>query len=261
MFPSWDLSGNGAMTQAIKADPITTAVLHGALTSAAREMRDTIQRTSLSTVIYEDRDFACGILDAEAGTIAEAPGHTFFMGTLSPGVRRCLDVIPFDRIEPGDVIVTTMPEFTGMHPADVMLFAPIFHAGGIFGFSASKAHLVDLGAKDPYPTDSIDAFQEGLRLPPLKLYRRGELNSDLHAIIMSNSRAPDVIWGDIQALINSSRVGRDTLLRLIEKYGRDVVQCCIRELYDNAERSARAAIREMRAGTWLAEDFLDDNGV
>src|SRR5690606_30364356 len=99
------------------------------------------------------------------------------------------------------------PDFTGSHPADMMLFSPIMHEGAIVGFSASKAHLIDVGAKDPYPTDSTDAYQEGLRIPPSRLYRAGELDPGVSAIIKANSRAPEVIWGDIHAQIAAFRVG------------------------------------------------------
>jgi N-methylhydantoinase B len=249
------------MAIATAVDPITLAVVHNALTTAAREMRDTIQRTSFAPVIYEDRDFACGLLDADGATLAEAPGLTAFMGTLSPCWRRCLETIDRSELAAGDVVIVALPDYTGSHPADMALFAPIFHGDRIFGFTASKAHLIDVGAKDPYPTDSTDAFQEGLRLPPVKLYRRGVLNEEIGGIIRVNSRAPEVIWGDIHAQIAAFRVGERACQRLLDKYGFEVVTGCIAEMYDHAERMARAAIRTMPAGTWSAEDHLDDNGV
>ena len=129
-----------------------------------------------------------------------------------------------DDLEPGDIFITSMPAFTGSHPADMMLWMPIFHRDRLFGFSASKAHLIDVGAKDPYPTDSTDAFQEGLRIPPVKLYRAGVLDQTLASIIKSNSRAPEVVWGDIHAEIASFRTGEQGVLRLLKKYGFDAVQ-------------------------------------
>jgi N-methylhydantoinase B len=249
------------MTTAVAVDPITLAVVHNALTTAAREMRDTIQRTSFSPVIYEDRDFACGLLDANGATMAEAPGLTAFMGTLSPCVRKCLTKFDASTIEPGDIFCVNIPDYTGSHPADFALFSPIFFEGRLFGFAASKAHLVDVGAKDPYPTDSTDAFQEGLRIPPVKLYRKGVLNEELHGIIISNSRAPETIWGDIQSEIASFRVGERACLRLLKKYGFEVVTACVNEFYDHAERMARAAIAKLPAGSWSAEDAMDNNGI
>lgn len=242
-------------------DPITTAVVHNSLLTAAKEMRDTIQRTSFSPVIYEDRDFACGLLDADANTLAEAPGLTAFMGTLSPGIKRSIEERGKEDIQPGDVYCTSIPAFTGSHPADMMLWMPIFHRDRLFGFAASKAHLIDVGAKDPYLTDSTDAFQEGLRIPPVKLYRGGVLDETLAAIIKSNSRAPQTIWGDIHAQIACFRSGEQSVLRLLDKYGFDTVYNCVQEIYDHAERMARDAIRAMPAGTWSAVDYCDDNGI
>lgn len=245
----------------MNADPITLAVVRNFLNATAVEMRDTIQRTSFSPVIYEDRDFACGLLDAEGSTLAEAPGLTLFMGTLSPGVRKCLDLLGAGVVEAGDIFIVGLPDYTGSHPADMMLFAPIFFGERLFGFTGSKAHLIDVGAKDPYPTDSTDAFQEGLRLPPIKLYRRGVLDTNIEGIFRVNSRAPEVIWGDIQSQIASFRTGERACLRLLQKYGFDSVTACTREIYDHSERMARASIRQMPAGTWYAEDHCDDNGV
>jgi N-methylhydantoinase B len=249
------------MNQKSTVDPITIAVVHNTLLAAAREMRDTIQRTSFSPVIYEDRDFACGLLDAEANTLAEAPGLTAFMGTLSPGIKRSFDERGREDLEPGDIFITSMPAFTGSHPADMMLWMPLYFGDRLFGFAASKAHLIDVGAKDPYPTDSTDAFQEGLRIPPVKLYRGGKLDETLASIIKSNSRAPEIIWGDIHSQIACFRTGEQSVLRLVGKYGFDTVYGCINEIYDHAERMARDAIRNMPAGTWTGIDFCDDNGI
>lgn len=249
------------MTVTITVDPITTAVVHNTLLTAAREMRDTIQRTSFSPVIYEDRDFACGLLDADANTLAEAPGLTAFMGTLSPGIKRSFEDLGKEHIQPGDIYCTSIPAFTGSHPADMMLWMPIFYQDRLFGFAASKAHLIDVGAKDPYPTDSTDAFQEGLRIPPVKLYRAGKLDETLAAVIKSNSRAPETIWGDIHSQIACFRSGEQSVIRLLDKYGFDTVYDCIEDIYDHAERMARDAIRKMPAGTWSAVDYCDDNGI
>lgn len=241
--------------------PITIAVVRNYLLAAAREMRDTIQRTAVSPIIYDNRDFNCGLLDHEAGTLAEAPGLTHFMGSLSPGVKRSLTSLPDARLEAGDVFVVAMPDFTGAHPPDTVVFAPIFDDGHLVAFAASKAHLVDLGAKDPYPTDSTDAFQEGLRLPPTKLFAAGILVESVARIIKANSRAPEAIWGDLMAQIAALNVGRRSIEQLMRKYGRETVGDCIQAIYRHSEELTRAAIRKMPAGTFVGTDRMDDNGV
>lgn len=249
------------MTVATKVDPITLTVVHNALTTAAREMRDTIQRSAFSPVIYEDRDFACGLLDSEGGTMAEAPGLTLFMGTLGPCVRKSLEEIGIETVQPGDIFCVSMPAITGSHIADFAFFMPIFFGGLLFGFAASKAHMSDVGAKDPYPTDSTDVFQEGLRLPPVRLYTAGVLNREIRGIIMANSRAPETVWGDVNAEIAGFRVGEAACRRLIEKYGFETITACVSELYERSERVARTAIRALPSGTWSAVDHMDSNGI
>lgn len=244
-----------------KVDPITLAVVRNYLVTTAREMRETVQRTAFSTVIYEDRDFACGILDSEASTVAEAPGLTHFMGALSPGVKECLKYIGKESINPGDIFISTMPNFTGSHPSDATMFYPLFYEDRLFGFAAGKAHLIDIGAMNFYPTNSTDAFQEGLRLPPVKLYKSGELDETIMRIIKENSRAPEVIWGDIHALIAAFRTADASVKALVGKYGSDTVTECVNELFERSEMVARAAIQGMPEGTWTVEDFMDDNGV
>jgi N-methylhydantoinase B len=250
-----------AETAVASVDPITLAVVHNALMATAREMRDTIQRSAFSPVIYEDRDFACGLLDSEGGTMAEAPGLTLFMGTLGPCVRKSLVEIGVETIQAGDVFCVSIPAITGSHIADFAFFMPIFFEGQLFGFAASKAHMSDVGAKDPYPTDSIDAFQEGLRLPPVRLYNAGVLNWELRGIIMANSRAPETVWGDICAEIAGFRVGEAACRRLLEKYGFETITACVAEMYERSERAARAAIRALPSGAWSAIDHMDSNGI
>jgi N-methylhydantoinase B len=242
-------------------NPVTVAVVRNYLLAAAREMRDTIQRTAVSPIIYDNRDFNCGLLDGQAGTMAEAPGLTHFMGSLSPGVKRSLASLAGQALEPCDVFVVAMPEFTGAHPPDTVVFAPIFEEGHLVAFAGSKAHLVDLGAKDPYPTDSTDAFQEGLRLPPTKLFAAGKLLQPVADIIRANSRAPQTIWGDLMAEVAALNVGRRSIEQLMRKYGRETVGECIQAIYRHSEELTRAAIRKLPAGTWVGRDRMDDNGV
>lgn len=245
-----------------KVDVITLSVVRNYLISTAIEMREEILRTSFHPVIYEDRDFACGLLDTDAGTLAEAPGLTFFMGTLSPAVKKCVDeAIGVENLEPEDVIISATPAFTGSHPPDALVFSPIFYEGKLFGYAASKGHMLDLGAKDPYPTDSTNIFEEGLQLPPVKLYKKGELQPEIREIIKWNSRAPDIVWGDIHAEIASHRVAKNRITKLLDKYGFEVVSSCIEQIYDHSEKLTRSALEEMPDGTWSGEDYMDDNGV
>ena len=244
-----------------KVDPITLAVVRNNLISIANGMQETAFRTGVTTFMYEIMDCSFAILDAEAGVIAQSHGMLLFLGSLGPGVRNCLDYLGSGKVEPGDVIVSTVPEITGSHTSDAVLFSPLFFGGKIFGYAATKAHWIDLGAKGTYPSDATNIFEEGLRLPPLKLYRNGNLHSEVWDIIRWNSRAPEQVWGDMQAQIAGCRFAESHVVELLNKYGFDTVKAVVREMYDYSERVTRLALEAMPDGTWTAEDYIDSNGL
>jgi len=245
-----------------KVDPVTFAVVRNKLISIANGMQETGFRTGVTTFMYEIKDCSFAILDTEAGVIAQSSqGILLFLGSLGPSVSNCLDIIGKENVEPGDIIVCTVPDITGSHTSDAVVFTPIFFEDKLFGFAATKAHWIDLGAKDTYPVDATNIFEEGLRIPPTKLYRRGELQSDIWGIIKWNSRAPDLVWGDIQAQIAGCHFAEKQVAELLSKYGFETVKEIINEMYDYSERITRLAIEEIPDGTWTAEDYMDSNGI
>jgi N-methylhydantoinase B len=159
------------------------------------------------------------------------------------------------------VIVSAHPNITGAHTSDALVFTPIFFNHRLFGYAATKSHWLDLGAKDAFPTDSRHAFEEGLRIPPVRIYRRGNLQEDIWEIIKNNSRTPDMVWGDMQAQIAGCRSAERGVTELLDRYGERTVRACIEEMYNYSERIIRQAIEEIPDGTYYAEDYLDDNGV
>ncbi len=245
-----------------RVDPITFAVVRNKFISIATGMQETGFRTGVTTFMYEIMDCSFAILDAEAGIIAQSPqGILLFLGSLGPSVKNCLEVIGKGNIEPGDVIVSTVPDITGSHTSDAVLFTPIFFKDRIFGYAATKAHWIDLGAKHTYPVDAMNIYEEGLRIPPLKLYKRGKLQSEIWEIIKWNSRAPEQVWGDMQAQIAGCRYAERQTHELLTKYGVETVEATIQEMYDYSERITRLAIEKIPDGTWTAEDSIDDNGI
>ncbi len=243
-------------------DPITFAVVRNRFISIATGMQETGFRTGVTTFMYEIMDCSFAILDAEAGVIAQSPqGILLFLGSLGPSVKNCLEVIGKENIEPGDVIVSTVPDITGSHTSDAVLFTPIFFNDRIFGYAATKAHWIDLGAKNTYPVDAMNIFEEGLRIPPLKLYKRGKLQPEIWEIIKWNSRAPDQVWGDLQAQIAGCRYAERQVADLLLKYGIETIETVIQEMYHYSERITRLAIEKIPDGTWTAEDYIDDNGI
>lgn len=244
-----------------KIDPITFAVVRNKFISIANAMQETALRSGVTTFMYEIMDCSFSILDANADVIAQSHGMLIFLGSLSPAVKNCLDIIGKDNVEPGDVIISNVPDITGTHTSDAILFTPIFFQGKIFGYAATKAHWIDLGAKSTYPSDAASIYEEGLRIPPTKIYKKSVWQNDIWEIIKSNSRAPDLVLGDMQAQIAGCRLAEKQVVEILNKYGVDTVNRIIQEMYDYSENITRMAIRKMPEGTWSAEDFMDNNGI
>jgi N-methylhydantoinase B len=242
-------------------DPITLAVVRNNLISVANGMQETAFRCAVTTLMYEIRDCAFSLLDADCGVIAQSRGLIGFLGSLGPATRNCADAVGRENFKPGDVVISTTPLFTGSHSADVLLFTPLFYRDELFGYAATKSHLADLGARSSFPTDSRSIYEEGLHVPPVRIYQAGNLQPEVWEIIKWNSRAPDLVWGDLQALISGCHFADRRLVELLDKYGIETVNGCIEEMYNYGERMTRLAIQEMPDGTWTAEDCLDSNGI
>ncbi len=245
-----------------RLDPITFAVVRNKLISIANGMIETAAQCGVSSFLSTIMDCSFAILDSDANIIAQSEkGILLFLSSSSPATKNCIDFIGKENIESGDVIISTVPEFTGNHTSDAVLFAPIFFNDRLFGYATTKAHWQDVGAKNTYPTDAVNIYEEGLRIPPIKLYQRGELQSEILDIIRWNSRAADQVWGDIQAQIAGCHFGKTQVTELLKKYGAETIDDCIEEMYDHSERITRLAIEKIPDGTWTAEDFIDSNGI
>ncbi len=245
-----------------KIDPVTFAVVRNRLISIANGMIETAAHCGVSIFLSTIMDCSFAILDADASIIAQSEkGILLFLSSSSPATQSCVDFIGKENIEPGDVIISTVPEFTGNHTSDAVLFTPIFFKDRLFGYATSKAHWQDVGAKNTYPTDATNIYEEGLRIPPVKLYKRGKLQPEILEIIKWNSRAPEQVWGDIQAQMAGCHFGEKQVVELLEKYGVDTIDACIQEMYDHSERITRLAIEQIPDGTWTAEDYIDSNGI
>ncbi len=244
-----------------KVDPITFAVVQNKLLSAANGMLDVASSSGVSSFIGQVRDCSFAILDENSGVIAQSIGILLFLGSLGPGTKNCIDVIGKANIEPGDVIISNLPDVTGSHSSDAILFTPIFYQGKIFGYASTKAHWQDMGAKNTYPVDATNIYEEGLRIPPVKLFKKGVLQKEVIDIIRWNSRAPDQVWGDIQAQIAGCRYAENRVKEILDQYGLRQIRDIIDEMYDYSEQMTRLAIQKIGDGVWSAEDIMDNNGI
>ncbi|HTE03855.1 MAG TPA: hydantoinase B/oxoprolinase family protein, partial [bacterium] len=195
--------------EAEAVDPFTLEIIKNALVAIGDEMFVALQRTSMSTIIYEVLDYATGLTDARGQLITQGNGVTLFLGTLSHAVSYTLEKFGAD-LRPGDIIVTNDP-YTGggTHLSDVSLVMPIFYDGEIVAFAANKAHWTEVGGKDPgsWTTDATEVYQEGLQFPCVKLFDRGTPIESVVDLIRANVRLPDMTLGDMWAGVAALRVG------------------------------------------------------
>jgi N-methylhydantoinase B len=245
------------------ADPITTEVIRHGLAAVADQMKQTMRRSAMNPAIYEILDFSCALYDAEVRLLAQAETLPMFLGSMNfcveSAIARLGDEDPF---EPGDVVISTYGYDIGTHQQDLSVVIPIFDDQvRLLGYAATKAHHMDIGAKEPYCTDTTDIFQEGLILPCVKLQRRGEVQRDLYRTLLANSRLPDTLAGDLDAQISAAQVGEAGLLRLVERYGGPVFDTCVERMFDHGEALVRSFLEEIPDGRFAASGAMDNNGI
>jgi len=247
----------------MKLNPVTVEVIRNRLIAASRDIRLTVQRAAYSPVLAERVDFSCGILDRESNLVAETPGLPIFLASLSYAVKSTYDTIGYENIRPGDVFLCNDPyNGGGTHCPDIVTLCPTFLDSTIYGWAAFRGHTVDVGGIRPagWYSDTTEIFQEGLRLPPVKVVSEGVTNEDIFHIIQTNSRSPTAVAGDVRAMIAAVQVGSKAFLGVIEKYGSPTTMEVFREILNQGEKMSREAIRQIPNGTYLGEAILDGDG-
>ncbi len=244
-----------------KADPITFAVIKNALDTIVDDMAFAVMRTARSPIIRDVLDYSVTMCDATGRILAQAKTVALHLGAVPDAVDVVIKKFGA-TVEPGDVIVLNDPYEGGMHLPDIFMFKPIFFEQRLQGFSVVIAHHCDVGGRVPgsNASDSTEIFQEGLRIPPTKLYRRGEPNDTLLNIIRKNVRLPDMVIGDLDAQLATCNIGERELIRLIERYGEDELRLYFDELLDYGERLTRQAIAAWPDGDYEFTDFIDGDG-
>ncbi|MDJ0386926.1 hydantoinase B/oxoprolinase family protein [Roseomonas sp. E05] len=244
--------------------PVELEILRNALGAAAAEMDVTVWRTSRSTVVRELLDYSTAIFDRDGYNVAQSARIPQHLNSMSTGLLTVVrEHLPLDQWQEGDVVITNDPYCGGQHIPDILAFRPVFVAGTRVAIVGTLCHHLDMGgmAAGSYAATATEIFQEGLRIPPLKLVRGGALNTDLLAMMKQNVRRPDMLWGDLQAQLASLAVGEANIRRLAERVGAEkLVEACARIL-DGSERAMRAMIGRIPDGRYAFEDFLDDDGI
>jgi N-methylhydantoinase B len=242
-------------------DPITLAVIKSALDSIVDEMAYTVIRTARSEIIKDVMDYSAALCDARGRMIAQAKTIAQHLGAIPDAMASVLAEFTGD-LRPGDVVAMNDPYQGGMHIPDVFLFMPIFWDGLVEAFAVVIGHQTDMGGRVPgsNASDSTEIYQEGLRLPPIKLYESGQMSRSVRRIIEKNVRVPDRVLGDLGAQYAACKVGERELGRLYTRYGRDEVRRYTAELLDYAERLTRTEIARWPPGTYTFTDHLDSDG-
>jgi N-methylhydantoinase B len=242
-------------------DPITLEVLRNGLESIADEMGVVLKHTSFSPNIKERMDASCAIFDAEAQLVAQAEHVPVHLGSMLRAVKATIAAA--GKTDDGDVVIVNDPFIGGSHLPDITLVAPVYVDTRHIGYVATRAHHADVGGMEPgsMPGNSREVYQEGIVIPAIKLYRHGELQSDVMRLILANVRTADERRGDLNAQLAALRVGEQRLKELATRYGADLLCAGFDAVLDYAERRMRRRLAELPPGTYRGEDFLDDDGT
>lgn len=242
-------------------DPVTLAVVRSALDSIADEMAATVMRTARSPIVRDVLDYSVTLCDRQGRILTQAKTVALHLGAVPDTMDLIVPRFAQD-LAPDDVLILNDPYQGGMHLPDIFMIKPVFAAGRLEAFCVVIAHHCDMGGRVPgsNASDSTEIFQEGLRIPPSKLFIRGERNETLFDIIRANVRLPDLVIGDLEAQAATCATGEREMLRLMDRYGIETLEGCFDELIDYGEALTRAAIAEWPDGTWSFQDFIDGDG-
>ena len=243
-------------------DPITMEVVQNALSSIADEMALVIMRTAYSSIVRDSMDYSTGLCDREGRVVAHGLTMALHLGSF-PDAMRVLTREYAGRIDPGDVFIFNDPYVAGgMHLPDVYIVQPIFHEDALEGYAATLVHQIDMGGIAPGSTAvyATEIFQEGLRIPIVKMYERGRPNETFFKLMATNTRMPDKLAGDMRAQIAACRTADKAYRGLVGKYGRDTFRGLVADLHDHAERMMRAEIAALPDGQWSFTDYIDGLG-
>ena len=247
-------------------DPVTLAILKGRLEQIADEMDATLFRSAFNPIIAEAHDASHGIYDAITGeTLVQGKsGLPIFVGVMAFAVKAVIEKVARDgNLSDGDVFIFNDPYEGGTHLSDFRLVKPIYRNGTVFCYLASVGHWHDVGGNVPgnYNPEATESFQEGMLIPPVKLFSAGVLNTDIVDILSSNSRLPNSLYGDLNGQINALDLGHQRMNDLLDQYGEINIQTALGLLKSRANRMMRDHLQALPNGTISVEDFLDNDGV
>ncbi len=242
-------------------DPITVSVVQHRLAGIVEEMGEAMLRTSFSQILNSSRDFSTAICGAGSELVAQADHIPVHVGALQPATAAIIAAFDGD-VSPGDIFLLNDPYHGGSHLPDVTVFAPVFFGDTLAFWAVNRAHHSDIGGATygAYNAAAREIYQEGLRLPPLRFYDRGEMRGDVLRLLKTNVRHARDFEGDLMAQIGSAKLAERRLHALETEFGSEVILASVARILEATERQTRAVIAEWRDGTYHGEALLDDDG-
>ncbi|MCH9671629.1 MAG: hydantoinase B/oxoprolinase family protein [Gammaproteobacteria bacterium] len=251
---------SAADTSLLRTDPATFEVVKNALYSTAEEMKVVLAKTAYSPLLKVAGDYSCGVFDILGDMVAQGPDLPIHLGSMPDAVRAVVNA--FDDVAPGDVFIHNDPYFGGSHLPDVNVVSPAYAGERLLGFCCVRAHWPDIGSATPGSYGAVtEIYGEGLRIPPIRLYAKGEPNTDVMALIFNNVRTPDERRGDLRAQVAANLRGAQRLEKLSDKYGIEQLLSIMQEVKDYSETMMRGLIAALPDGEGTFEDFCDGDGV
>ena len=243
-------------------DPVTREIIKNALMSIADTMALTVVRTARSAVIKHGMDFSTALFTAKGQQVAQGLTLPPHLGSMAPALAGVMNAFG-DDVKPDDIFANNDPYEGASHLPDIFLFKPIFINEALIGWSCCIGHQTDIGGRvaGGNACDNTEIYQEGLILPPLKLYEEGELNKAVWRILEKNVRVPEKVLGDVQALLAAVRMGERDLLRLVDEYGLEALKSYMTDILDTTEALTRAEIAALPHGEWEFVDYIDTDGI
>lgn len=242
-------------------DPVTLALVQNRLDHIARQMGWVMVRTSRSPIFNQSHDFSCFITDRSGTLVSQADGIPIHTGGGGFAIRALLESFAGDIGEDDAFLLNDPYVAGGNHLPDWVIARPLFVAGELIAFACNRAHQSDIGggAAGTYNPEATEIFHEGIRLPPLKLVERGVTRADLWRLLLINTRCPELLDGDLRAMLGSTRIGAEQIAALVAEHGRDAALACFAAVLAHGERRLRNAIAALPHGTYRAEESFDND--
>lgn len=244
-------------------DVATLEIIRNRMLAAAEDMRLTLIRCAYTPTIYESEDCAIGLLDRNAEVVALSTGLPIFLGNLGQAVADSVALRGGpEAMRPGDVFLLNDAYLQGTHLQDCTTFAPIFHDNRLIAYAVARAHMVDLGSSEPGGgMASTSIYEEGLRLGPVRVFDRDGPCGDIFEVLRRNSRSPDELAGDVQAMSSAMRIGAARVGEIIDRWGLEAFDAACAAIFDYSEREMRSLIAALPDGTYHATGAMDDDGI